>query len=305
MAICNGENPWALGNACVLDAWTTLAPAVFVVWMCIVSVPAPSQIRVTTRIFAGVFKTFLTLPEAEAYDRGESPLDEFSKENETSVWRMFTMSWIAIAQTVFWMGLGCYRLTSSDGNEGLWEVWGPVIIALSWLYAAVRPILRPTATPPYDLLMFYFLESISAVVRFASVFFKHDVYGDPLPNTLTLVTVCLNIVAILLLIIVVMSMPLAVPSQYVDKSQIVCILPTVDCLHLSSIEGPLDFTRGLYNPMGMGVIPLGSPAHSKGVVSLFTVMVPGLTIDIREPMRLSMSLTFGLSVLRYRLNPSS
>ncbi len=247
MAICNGESGWAFGNDCVRDVWTTLTPAAFIVLVCIVSVPLPSQIRTATSLFRGVFNSFLTLSEAEAYEKGTSPLEEFSKEHETaSVWRMFIVSWIAIAETIFWIGLGCYRLTSGDADQEIWDVCGPVIVAISWLYAAIRPILRPTATPPYDLLIFYVLESISAITRFGSIFFKHDVYGDPLPNAASLVAVCMDFAAILCLISVVMSMPLAIPSQRIDKSQIVCFTfnhsdsPCFLCLNVNA--GLLNFT---------------------------------------------------------------
>ncbi|KAH8112488.1 hypothetical protein DFH11DRAFT_1545840 [Phellopilus nigrolimitatus] len=70
----------------------------------------------------------------------------------------------------------------------------------TWLYVAVKPLVKPKSAAPYDVFLF-----VGAILLLGGIFFVHHVYGDVLPSWF--------IVAVPVLLIIIFSRLLAVPSS--------------------------------------------------------------------------------------------
>lgn len=233
LQLCRESGPFDFRDSCVRRSWTALAPVALVFALCIVSLPVPGPARWIIGVLKSPFNTYLTLHEAEALAASAAPSDKVNEDisysNETLVavplWRTVVLSWISLLQTLVWLGVGSFLLM--DERTAVWAAICPMLVAASWLYATARPVLRPTATPPYDLFCLFIIQLISAILLLGGVLFDHNASGSPLPPTFVILGLVANLVAVLVLVVVVINMPVGVPSEHVKKEEIVNVLSCI------------------------------------------------------------------------------
>lgn len=207
-----------LTSSCVRETWAAIVPTAFVLVVCLSATPLPVTVRRILRAIQRPFHLFLTLKEAEALN-AEIPPEELQKNTPSApLWRTLLLSLTALAETLAWLILGSYRFAVQP--EALWDDLRPFLIAVSWLYATCRPVASPCATPPYDLFILYILRTAFDTLTFGGELYNRTVYGTPLPGTWMLVGQVLNLVASSLLLVVIVSMPLAIPSPSVKREEI-------------------------------------------------------------------------------------
>jgi hypothetical protein len=134
---------------------------------------------------------------------------------------------IGLLEGLAWLANGTFLLITGNPR---WEAIQRFLVALTWLYAVVRPILRPTATPPYDMLTLHTLQIAGGTLQLGGYIFQH-VWGAPLPGTLVLAGLSVNLAALVGLVAVIMGMPLVLPSDLVKKD-IVRHIQVLDKSHL-------------------------------------------------------------------------
>ena len=217
MAVCKGAGLTTLSDACVRGFWAAIIPTAFVGLVLVASVP---PVRTVLRFAKKPLANFLPLHEAEVLIAGE---EEKSVEEEIApgvpLWRTLVLSTVSLIETLLWLGIGCYSLVVNP--EDSWNGIRDFLVAVTWLYAALRPVVRPTATAPLDLLSLYSLHLILNSVVFFGHLYDRYVYDVPLPTTLRTVVYIINLVAVAGLLLLVFSMPLAIPSKRVKKEDIV------------------------------------------------------------------------------------
>ncbi|KAF9555963.1 multidrug resistance-associated ABC transporter [Agrocybe pediades] len=224
MGLCGDYGPLDFRNSCVRASWSAFIPAAIVFALCLCSIPLPSQARRILAYLGSPFKNFLTLNEAEAidYTAAQGDGEETDVELETSqtvpLWRTLTFVFVGMAESFCWVANGSYLLYSNP--EGIWRGIFSLLVATSWLYTVVRPIARPTATSPQDMFALYIALLVAAVLQLGGVLFDHSVLEAPLPSKSVLFALVANILAILALLTIVVTMPLAIPSNRVDKKEI-------------------------------------------------------------------------------------
>jgi hypothetical protein len=81
-----------------------------------------------------------------------------SKLNRGSFEKPLLLSWIARIETVVWLGIASFTVVQ-DQRDSVF-VASPFVFALTWLFATVRPIVRPTPTPPLDLFTLYLIHEL-------------------------------------------------------------------------------------------------------------------------------------------------
>lgn len=232
MKLCGDYGSLDFQSSCVRAAWASILPATFVFALCILSIPIPAPVKKLLTVLGAPFQTYLTLHEAEALDVNARK-DTDNEDPETSVevssfvplWRTLIFVFLGVLQTICWIADGSFQLyiQSVDRVQGFLCF----LVALCWLYTAIRPVARPVATPPYDLFALYLILFATTILQIGGVLFDHSVLGYPLPSTLHTVALMSNLVILVLLISLILSMPLSVPSSLVDKSQIVRVFPTL------------------------------------------------------------------------------
>ncbi|CAE6448018.1 unnamed protein product [Rhizoctonia solani] len=228
-----GEYPyWSdLTNECIRDTYTLTAPVFLVVCILlyhIVSTTRPRSSGITplqtSRVtLCSIFQPFLTLEEAEAieYDvPGDSDV-RLSKRSGPPIWKTATLVFVALLEAIVWTIHGCYTLfliSSSEGN--VWLSLLALATAASWVYATIRPVVRRrVATPTYDLLVFYLVKSVGAIIVAGSLLYSWYVNAEQVPRA-HIVGLAADSVGILLGLAVLLSFPLGVPSTHVDAKEI-------------------------------------------------------------------------------------
>ena len=237
MGICGYYGPFDFGNACIRESWSALLPAAFVFGLCVSYIPIPHLARQFIRNIRSPFEPFITLHEAEALgidsDQKERTVDE--EEDVASglphlvpLWRTLLVTFIGIVECFCWTADGAYKTY----NEGflVWHGILPFFVAVAWLYAIIRPVIRPTPTPPYDLFTLYLMFLVASIIRMGGFIFDYAVSDIPLPPPIIFTTQVINMVAVLVLLVVTVRMPLAIPSNIVEIEKLVS--GTKICYHL-------------------------------------------------------------------------
>ena len=210
------------------------------------SLPVPRPVRRIFAIIGTPFQRYLTLHEAEAIDiaaidDGEEVGHVVKVSKLVPVWRTVVFAFVGIVQAFCWVADGSYILYSD--REHLWIGAFSFFVATSWLYTAIRPITRPTPTPPFEMFALYLILLAGGILQLGGVLFDHSVLSAPLPSTLAMTALVANLLSILVLLAVTVSMPLAVPSNRVDHNDIVIRIPFPHLLeaHLLCL-GPFCFS---------------------------------------------------------------
>jgi hypothetical protein len=227
---------WRLDLPCARSFWGALIPAAFVFLLYIIALPVPTRLSNLVRPINVQFAPFLTLQEAEALDAAAaSPLTKVAlgegggrgAEPEAAVdgqglfWKPLLLSWIALVETLVWLAIASFTLIQDQADPVF--VASPFVCALVWLFATVRPIVRLRPTPPYDLFTLYILYTVIELVSLLAFAYNKHVNDIPLPPSLTVAAHILNLAALFILITTSLSMPLAIPSDRVDKAKIVSL----------------------------------------------------------------------------------
>ena len=217
MPVCSGTDLTSLSDACIRSFWAAILPFAFI---CLLLVSRVQPIPTLLCILEKPLQTFLSLPEAEAllYGEDDALVQENSGENVVPLWRTLVLSTVALVESVLWVSIGCYSLIVNP--DDLWAGVHDFLIAITWFYAALRPITRPTATAPSDLFVLLSLHMILGSLVFFGHIYDHYVFAVPLPSPV-MVACIFNLVAAIAVFVVVMNMPLEIPSKYVKKEEIV------------------------------------------------------------------------------------
>ena len=251
--VCGNDlDPFDFQSQCIREIWGSFLPAALVLILCFFSIPIPHALD----ILCSPFKTYLTLHEAEALDGNTDKIsnqDDMGDPVETvSFWRTVVFVFVGIVQCLSWIAHGSYRLHNDPR-----DVFGgvlPFLVAITWLYTIIRPISHPIATSPFDLFSIYLVLFCVGFLRIGGILFDHNVFGLPWPSTTTLVALSTNLLALFVLLVVVLRTPLALPSNRINKKDIVSYdLHFIYYLN-NVLLGFFNFTRELHVTLGMDYI---------------------------------------------------
>jgi len=187
------------------------------------------------RPIKGPLTPSLTLQEAEALDAaaiaqekagvgeaGQGEADAVAEQVESRhFWKSLLLSWFALIETLAWLGIASFTIIQDERVSV--HVASRFVLGLTWLFATVRPIVRPKLTPPYDLFILYIINIAFELVSLGAFAYNRHAYGTPLPPPLILTAHILNLCVLSTLITIVLSMPLSIPSRRVEKAKIVSL----------------------------------------------------------------------------------
>jgi hypothetical protein len=221
MLLCGNDlDPFDFQNQCIRELWGSLLPVGLVLILLLLSTPIPHVFDV----LCSPFKTFLTLDEAEALDEKTPAIAKIPSQDDTEdfetapLWRTLVFVFVGIVQCLSWTALGSYRLYN-DARDILGGVL-PFLLAITWLYTIIRPITHPITTSPFDLFSIYSILFCTGFLRLGGIVFDRYVFDFPWPPPITLAALSANLLALLVLLILVLSIPLAFPSSGINKEHI-------------------------------------------------------------------------------------
>jgi hypothetical protein len=215
-----------LSEPCVRGVWATLLPTslVLVFLLFALRIPAPSTLKSWTSNLSAPFQTYLTLPEAEAYLSGASPAQAAAVRNRSigrvKLWRSVVQSALALALTLAWTVGGAFR-AALHPEYPTWRLLQPFIVGSAWLYAALKPTFAPKPTVAYDLFALYILHLVGSVLTFGGALYDSYLSAPyhAVPTNAVVLNM-LNLGVIVLLLLVSLSTPIALPSSYVVAAQV-------------------------------------------------------------------------------------
>jgi hypothetical protein len=235
MSSCPSSSVWHLDLACVRSFWGAIVPAAFVFLLSVIALPLPTWLSNLIRPINRYLSPFLTLQEAEAVDEaaiaeakaalgeaGQGEPETVAEQVESAhFWKSLLLSWFSLVETLAWLGVASFTIIQDEGAPIY--IASSFVLAMTWLFATVRPIVRPKLTPPYDLFTLYLIYTVFELVSLGAFAYDHHAYGTPLPPSLTLAAHILNLCVLLVLVSIVLSMPLAIPSRRIEKAKIVSL----------------------------------------------------------------------------------
>jgi hypothetical protein len=210
----------------VRSSWSAVLPFLAAITFCValLRIPWPSPLQKLFTALKAPFRTFITLHEAEAVDlqsAGEMAADsEIRVPQATPFGRSLVFTFAGVLQSLAWIASGVFYFVATHQAEA-WHFAQFLLIAVSWLYTAVRPIASPFATAPYDLFVIYLLHLAGGVLLLGGRLFDYAVGESPLPSTPTLVGLSANLATVLVLLYFTVKMPMDFPSARVKKEDIV------------------------------------------------------------------------------------
>ncbi|KAF8996876.1 hypothetical protein BDQ17DRAFT_1391964 [Cyathus striatus] len=193
-------------NSCTRALWISFPPAALVTLICIFSIrlPLPGRLNKVVDAIRSPFKTYLTLDEAEALigddNYKQNAKDEQEKPAASPLWKTLVLYNLTI---VFLF----YLNSRSPSSYPL------------TLFYPLSTVFKPTPTAPVDLFTVYASLFIGDLVHLGDVLYDRQIYNVQIPS-LVVAELVFQLSSILLVLGVVLSMPLAVPSARVTKDEI-------------------------------------------------------------------------------------
>lgn len=194
------------------------------------------QLPARYRPWHATFSNFLPVEEAVSLQNNGVPITTDNQEaddHEPSQWKKGVLAIAALSETIYWILATCQvainLLTEHKyGNYSAspYRILPPLLLVVSWLYGALRPVLvrQRTLTVLYDLFVLYLMMLAALLLDMGSVLYRQYVHGsDP---TLPLVTdkkgaiFLFHTLVLCVLLGTVVSLPVGLPPPGVDKSKI-------------------------------------------------------------------------------------
>ncbi|KAF7338909.1 hypothetical protein MSAN_02214200 [Mycena sanguinolenta] len=129
-------------------------------------------------------------------------------------WRTVVFVFVGLLECLTRLAGGSYLLITGHPR---WTGVQQFLVALTWLYTVARPILRPISTPPYDMVVLYVAHIAGGTLQLGGYIFLHNA---PSPGTCVLAVLSANVVVLIALVVIIMGMPLDLPSPFVEKKNI-------------------------------------------------------------------------------------
>ncbi|KAF7346860.1 hypothetical protein MSAN_01825400 [Mycena sanguinolenta] len=221
MTLCGDSDAFDLANPCIRRSLGALAPTVLVLAMTVswVKLPIPKPVRSAVDTLKSMLAQYMPLHEAEGLilaDEKDLPEAQLDVPVETVVplWRTVVFVFVGLLECLAWLADGTFLLIAGQPR---WMGVQQFLIALTWLYTVARPILYPTATPPYDMLALYVVHIAGGALQFGGYIFLPNASS---PGTLVLTGLSANLAVLIGLVVIIMGMPLDLPSPSVEKKNI-------------------------------------------------------------------------------------
>ncbi|KAG8762089.1 hypothetical protein FRC11_011215 [Ceratobasidium sp. 423] len=147
------------------------------------------------------------VPDFDIPTERSSLLSNNGAPTRPDTWRQITLTVLSLLETSGWAAVVAYQAKHS---AGLLALVTAIIALVSWVYAALRPSIRPSRTPYYDLFTIYFSHFLAACVALyeasslatGSIGFSTGRLGHGLNSLLTFVG-----------LVVIVNMPLSITGK--------------------------------------------------------------------------------------------
>jgi hypothetical protein len=200
----SAPNPFAFNDACIRASWSALLPLACSVLFCLASIPFPKHWFFNTSLFTA----FLTLDEAASLS-GSPPIqpDVAARPSKRTT---IALTSPALLQILLWAGLGISQFHIVSSPFGTTNNKIPFLLALSWVYPFLRPLIgKRIVVAPLKLFWLYLLQLGGAGLLLGGAVF----YPTPTESgyATTIVVLVVNIAVTAIPLGIVLALPMALP----------------------------------------------------------------------------------------------
>jgi hypothetical protein len=168
------------------------------------------------------FNPFISLQEAEALAARISIADIVVNVHKPPLWRKVSLLLLSALQFLSWLGIGLYDLViNPDVSPGHRMGFLPFLFCTYWLYSIIRSLVRPLSTPPFDLFATYVFYVLLHGLYISMTLYDYYTLESGSLDFVVMSTLVFNFVCGMALSIIVLNMPLGIPSGMIPKDEIV------------------------------------------------------------------------------------
>lgn len=186
-------------------------------------VPGPRMDSKFYRRLKRTFTPFLTLADARTLLQASEQIPERPPvvHDEQSEKRMrrrvlqltVPISVLSLLEMIAWMTLIAYYLSLGNFTFGLVSM----IMTVSWIYAFVKTLVRPVATPPYDIAILLLVQLGTGMLGFFGHAYDAYAYSKRWPGKWVLASEIADLVIIIILLGLIFHAPLeAIDERDID-----------------------------------------------------------------------------------------
>jgi hypothetical protein len=200
-------------------------------------------------------KPFLTLADAQTLlqpGTNNHPLatDESSVKRRRQVLRLTVpISTLALLEAIAWMAMVAYYLSVGNTTSGLVSI----VMMVSWGYTFLRPLFRPTVTPPYDITLLLLVQLSTGVLGLFGHAYDRYANFKTWPSAWVFVGEIVDLVIVCTLLIVIFRTPV----EAIDEDEVDPMSSPED---YATIWGWMTF--GFVNPLIEKVMPSSPSLYS-------------------------------------------
>ncbi|KAI5993554.1 hypothetical protein EDD15DRAFT_2167135 [Pisolithus albus] len=211
---CEDSDLFEISDVCVQLFWGAVVTSLSTL-ICLSVSLTPSIPAFLARVREGIkasIHSYVVLGEDETR---ETPIDTRSDtvDDGRSIpfiyqWRLALLVFIALLEFFAWTAFGIYRLVRDLDNLRIAAF--SIVIGITWLYNALKPVLCPRSTAYIDIFTLYVIHLVFGIVRIGTSIYYLQVISH---TTLEWIGMSLNLIAIIAGMGVISTMPLKVPSD--------------------------------------------------------------------------------------------
>lgn len=125
-------------------------------------------------------------------------------------WRQVTLTVLATLQVAGWTATTVFKAYDLGSNDvGTFSLVVPTIALVSWVYAVLRPTIRPSCTPYYDLFTINFSHFLAACVAL----YEDSTTNGDIGLSFGRLSHVLNALMTLIGLVVIVNMPLELSAR--------------------------------------------------------------------------------------------
>lgn len=225
--------------------------------------PGPSTKYKIVRRIKRSFTPFLTIRDAEllvAHDNAVTSDAELKRRRKGAIFRLSApISVLSLCEVLAWSSLASYAFMTQHTSA-----WMNLALAISWLFTALRLLIKPSMTPPYDILCLLVIQLCTATVCLAAIWYNLYASGKGWPGGWELSARLLDVSIISALLAIILRTPVELPGKDVDTSRIVSLSTNYISFTANAFVGSRYIPRGLCYPLGMDDFRLCRSPHQEG-----------------------------------------
>ncbi|KAI6119559.1 P-loop containing nucleoside triphosphate hydrolase protein [Pisolithus croceorrhizus] len=211
---CEDSGFLEISNVCVQSSWDAIVTSLLTVICALISI-APLISTFLARVREGIkapIHSYVVLGEDEtvegSFDTQDDAADDIRSAPFIYQWRLALLVFISLLESLAWIAFGIYHLLMDryDSRVAAFSI----VVGITWLYNVLKPALCPRSIAYIDVFILCVTHLVFGLIRIGTSIYYLQTTS---PTTLEWVGMSLNLIAIIVGLGIISTMPLKIPSD--------------------------------------------------------------------------------------------